>query len=261
MKSDWEYTHRINVEGVDNLINIALAENIERLIYLSDIEVYDLNKARQGSVIDEEWPRQSDVRQMGAYIHSRIQAEDLIFAACRDRNLSAVILRAGMVIGPLGQIFFPQLGYQYKQQYFFVLRKGTNTLPLTYIGNMVDAMIQASMNENAIGQVYNLVDDAEISVIDYIEKFIGATQSSARIIPTPYFLPYLATCAYEVASRIGLVKQANTSRSRFKWKHAPVVFGNGKVKEQLGWRPAISLQDGINSTIDWYVSQQNDTAS
>lgn len=256
MNNDWDSTHFTNVDGTRNVLDAALQNNIERLLYLSDIEVYDVANARKGSLITEEWPLQSDQNQMGPYIHSRIEAEKLVTSAFTENGLKTTIVRASMVIGPMGrQLFFPQLGYQYKDKLFLMLRSGSNMLPLIYVENIADAMVRVIQEDKAIGQIYNLVDDPEITVKDYINKYIDYTGSRARAISIPYFLPYVATALYEIAASLGVVKKSSTSKSRFKWKHAPVIFDNTKAKNDLGLTPRVTLQKGMENTFESHMAQ------
>ena len=191
---------------------------------------------------------------MGPYAYAKIETEKLILEAYKNQNLGVTIVRPGMVIGPLGRVFFPHLGYNLQEKIFMIIGKGDNILPLTYIENTVDGIYKASIIEKAIGQSYNLIDDgAEITVKSYIENFINTTGVDAKIINLPYLLPYSATAVYEVAASFGLLNKGVTSRAQLKWKQAKVKFDNTKAKNELGWEPTVSMADGLNKTFRWYA--------
>lgn len=255
MTSDWYACYSINIKGTEHLIKAALTQEVQRFIYLSDIEVYDIVNVKKGTKIGEDSPSHQNPKQMGAYIHSRIEAEKLIFIAYHKNGLKATVLRSCMVVGPMGHIFFPQLGFQYKDKIFFVLRNGENPLPLIYVIDLVDGIYKVSIEKKCIGQVYNLVDEPKFNVRSYIEKFSTITGRKAKIISLPYFVPYLGVTVYEFLNFIGLIKKSWTSRSRFRWKHAPVLFDSSKIKKDLNWNPEVSIEEGLKRTFKWYKTQ------
>jgi len=255
MSDNQDLCYRVNTKGTEHLIRAALAANVERFVYLSDIEVYDIEGAKKGEIIKEDWPCHKNPQQMGSYIHSIIEAEKLIFDAHHNHGLKATVLRSSMVIGPMGKMFFPQLGYQFRDKTFLVIRKGANILPLIYYENLVKGLYKASIEEKAIGRIYNLVDEPNITVRSYIEQFIRITGSEARIVFLPYFIPYFGIAVYEFVSYTGLLKKGGTSRSRFRWKHAPVLFDNSKAKKDLNLNQGVSIEEGLTRTFKWYKDQ------
>ena len=128
-------------------------------MFISDTEVYDLLSVKKGTIIKEDAPIQ---KNPNAYIFSKIENKKHVFEAYKKHGLGVTVVRPGMVVGPMGQIFFPHLGYKYKNKVFFVLRNGNNILPLIGVENLADGIYKASVENNAIGQAYNLVDDPQI---------------------------------------------------------------------------------------------------
>lgn len=255
MSDDWETTHRVNVGGTTHLVRGALSNDVDRIVYLSDIEVYDIARSPRGSLINEDWALQTNSAQMGAYIHSRLEAERLLRAANEDHNLPVVTLRSGMVIGPRGQMIFPQLGYRWGKRFFLVLRGGTNVLPLVGVRSLVAALRAAAVSQAAVGGVFNIVDDGEITVREYLDRLSTIAETEVKVIPLPFVIPYVATLAYEFVSAVGVVRTGKTSRSRFLWKHAPVRFETRQAKEKLGWNGDMPLPDALDKAFEWYMHE------
>lgn len=88
-----------NVIGTQNVMEAALAANIQRVIHLSSVHVYDL-KAAKGTVIREDSPRiDTQDTNCSAYDRSKALAEDKVLQAVQ-RGLDAVILNPSGCMGP-----------------------------------------------------------------------------------------------------------------------------------------------------------------
>ena len=192
---------------------------------------------------------------MGAYAYAKVQTEQLLLSAYKKDGLPITIVRPGIVIGPMGRLFFPHLGYRYANKYFFVIGDGKKVLPLTYVENTVDAIYRASQSESAIGQIYNIVDDGEVLVCDYLQRFKEMTGGQIRINHVPYFLAYAASAAYEMVASLGLAEKGITSRAQLKSKQADVLYDNAKTKFELDWTPTVSIDEGIRKTFEWHISR------
>lgn len=251
----WEDHYQTTVEATKTLIRAALDNNADRLVHFSTPVVYKLLSTKKNAPITEDSPYQKHPKEMGPYVDTKIESEKLVFGACHDDGLKATILRPGLVIGPLGRVFFPHLGYKYQGKWFFPIGKGDNVLPLIYVDNLVDGICKAAVAEEAVGQAYNFVDDGEVTVKEYLEKFAEVTGVDVHIMPLPYLIPYLATTGYEMASSLNLVKKGVTSRAQLKYKSKKVYYDTTKAKEELGWQPVVPVEEGMIRTFQWFAKQ------
>lgn len=253
--NSWEEHYQATIKGTETLIKAAVEHQVKRFVHLSTLAVYELISLEKNAIVQEDSPYEKDPKQMGPYAYSKIEAERLLLDAHRSHNLGVTVVRPGIVIGPMGRVFIPHLGYRYQDKLFLLIGEGNNVLPLTYIENTVDGIYKASVEERAIGKIYNLVDDGEITVKDYLEQLMKITEIKAQIICLPYIIPYLATTAYELSAYFNIIKKGVTSRSQLKRKQAPVHFDNTKAKTELSWEPKVSLEEGLTKTFEWYAAQ------
>jgi len=255
VNNDWAENIQSNINGTEYLIKAAIEHKVERFVHISTTAVYDYLGVPKGAKVTESSPCHKKPKDMGAYAYSKIEAERMVSNAYENAGLRTTIIRPGMVIGPNGRIFFPHMGYRYQDKLFFIIGKGDRILPLTYVENTVDGIYRASVERNAIGQIYNLIDDGEIAVREYLERFLTISNGDGRIITLPYTFVFGATATYEIAALIGVLKNGVTSRRQLKSKQADVRFDNTKAKTELKWSPHISIDEGLTKTFEWHCAK------
>jgi nucleoside-diphosphate-sugar epimerase/predicted dehydrogenase len=253
MSDSWQEHEEITIGGTETLVAAALTNRVERFIHFSTLAVFELLDVNHTDKISEDSPFQKSPKRMGPYSFAKIETEKIVLDAHRSKGLGVTIVRPGMVIGPMGRVFFPHLGYRYQDSVFLIIGKGDKILPLTYVENTVDGIYKASVLDNAIGQSYNLIDDGDVTVNEYLEKFVNINGASASVFHLPYILPYSATLAYEIFASFGFLKKGITSRAQLKWKQSRLLFDNAKAKRDLDWTPRISLDEGLEKTFSWYA--------
>jgi nucleoside-diphosphate-sugar epimerase len=254
MGGNWDAHRRITVEGTQNVVDAALAEGVERVVHFSSLVVYHLLTARRGTLIDEAFPH-DETHRLGPYSRGKVEAEKIVVAA-RDRGLPITIVRPGMVIGPRGRVFFPHMGYRLRDRMFVVLGPGRVRLPLVYIDNLVAGVIQAMHSESAVGKAYNLVDDGQVTVNEYLSRFATSTEPPAKIVHLPYFMAYSATGMYEFCAALGIVAKGVTSRAQLAWKHKSVGYSNASAKQDFGFESLVPIADALDRTFRWYLASR-----
>jgi UDP-glucose 4-epimerase len=104
---------------------------------------------------------------------------------------------------------------------------GSQRRDLTYVDDAVDAFLLAAADDAAIGRVYNLGGPPPISLIELAQLVVEeAGSGSVRAVPFP-------------EDR----KNIDIGDFYADWS---------AIERDLGWRPAVSVQDGIVRTLDYY---------
>jgi nucleoside-diphosphate-sugar epimerase len=253
MNNSWYDHEQATIVGTQNIIKSALAHGVERIVYVSTLAVYELNSLKDRSVVNEDTPYQKEPKKMGPYAYTKIEAEKILLKAYQESGLKVTIVRPGIIIGPMGRVFFPHLGFKNADSLFIILKNGKNRLPLTFVENTVDAIYRASLEPQAVGKIYNLVDDGNITVRDYLTRFKEVTGIDSKIVRFPFFVPYCAFGVFELAGTMGLMKKGKASRAQFKWKHKNVVFDNRRAKADLDWEQKVPMEEGLRRTFEWYL--------
>ena len=71
-----------------------------------------------------------------------------------------------------------------------VLGDGTQSRSFTYVGDVVDALARLAQEPRAIGQVFNIGNVGEVSMMELAEKVKAMTGSSSPIQVIPYDQAY-----------------------------------------------------------------------
>jgi len=106
---------------------------------------------------------------------------------------------------------------------------GEQTRDFTYVDDVVEGYIRASLSEKAIGQTINLGTGEERPIKGVVLKVLEFMGNPVK--PLIGALPY---------------------RPREIWR---LYSDSSKARELLGWQPQVSLEDGLTKTIAWYTEQ------
>jgi UDP-glucose 4-epimerase len=110
---------------------------------------------------------------------------------------------------------------------------GTQTRCFTYVNDSVEGTVRAATTKAAEGLVFNVGNDVEITVNDLARRIIALTGSSSEIVNVSYESRYGSS--FEDTKR----RVPDLTRSR----------------EVLGYSPAVSLDEGLRLTLDWWLRE------
>jgi len=143
-------------------------------------------------------------------------------------NLPVTIVRPTLAYGPAQgtDMFLPALITSLLDNKLFPMTKGEQTRDFVYVADLVEALLMASKNTSARGQVLNIGSGIAVKLADITEKIERLT------------------------GRRGLVKfGGKPCRKNEVMEYFADVR---KAEELLGWRAQTSLEDGLTRTIDYY---------
>lgn len=95
LPSEVEYMNKVNIEGTANVMNAALLEGVEKLIYVSSVAAFGL--ADKGKVIDEKYT-DPNINKCFQYFRSKHYAEREAWRANAE-GLNVVVACPGTIIG------------------------------------------------------------------------------------------------------------------------------------------------------------------
>jgi UDP-glucose 4-epimerase len=132
-----------------------------------------------------------------AYACSKAIDEFLALAYWKERKLPVVIVRFFNTVGPkqsgqYGMVIPTLVRQALAGQPITVFGDGTQSRSFTYVGDVVGALIALVQDPRAVGQVFNVGNPQEISILDLAKKIRAMTGSKSEIILVPYDQAYEA---------------------------------------------------------------------
>jgi UDP-glucose 4-epimerase len=221
-------TMRVNLIGTYNALEAALAtqSTLERFLDFSTSEVFGTQAFRVaegqvstiGSVGEARW----------TYAVSKLAGEHMAHAYHDELQLPTVTVHPFNVYGP-GQIgggairAFIEAALAGRD--LVIHGDGSQIRAWCYVDDMVDASLLCLEHEEAAGQTFNVGNPrSTVTIFDLAQRVKRLTGCPGEIVFQP--LHYA-----DVELRIPNVE---------------------KIRELLGWEPAVDLDEGLERTIAWY---------
>jgi UDP-glucose 4-epimerase len=178
---------------------------------------------------------------LSPYAATKVACEQYVKAYARCYAMDAVSLRYFNVFGPRQDPSSPYSGVIARFCLAFckgerpvIFGDGTQTRDFTYVSNVVDANLRAARHPGRLGgEVFNVGAGVQTSLAELVALFNEITGQDLRPIHEP--------------ARAGDVLHS--------------LADVGKIERTLGYRPAVSLREGLGRTLAWYRGEEELRAS
>jgi UDP-glucose 4-epimerase len=218
----------VNIGGTLNVLLAARDLQLSRIVYTSSASIY--GNPRYLPIAEED-----PVNLLSPYAVSKYAGEGYCHAFYESYNLPTAVVRYSNVFG-LGQTLEnPYCGVVAK---FFqaamtdeplqIHGDGEQTRDYTFIEDAVTATLSVAVSPRAIGQSYNVGTGRETSVNRLAEMIIELTGAS-------------------VESRHVDRRDIDNIRRR--------VVNIEKIRRELRWTPAVTVEQGLRETYAWLVER------
>jgi nucleoside-diphosphate-sugar epimerase len=225
-----------NVEGTRLVASAAAAAGVTRLIYMSSIKVNgEENEASAYGPDDEPHPR-------GIYGTSKWLAEKALLEVAAMTKMEPVIVRSPIVYGPGVRANFLRLMRWVDRGLPLPLGAIQNRRSLVSIWNLCDLLVKLLKSPAAPAKTWMVSDGEDLSTPDLIRRIATAMGRPARLLPVPV----------TVLRALGRVTARSDEMSRLC---GSLVLDVSGTLAELGWRPPLTLDQGLSRTVEWYLAQ------
>ncbi|RAK04202.1 dTDP-glucose 4,6-dehydratase [Halanaerobium saccharolyticum] len=216
---------KTNIEGTQNLLDLALEFGVKKFVQISTDEVYgslgDSGKFREDSILNPSSP----------YSASKAAADLLVKSYAKTYKLPVNITRCSNNFG----------SYQYPEKLiplFIINALHDKKLPLYGDGSNVRDWIYVKdhcravdlvMRQGRKGEVYNIGANNEKSNLEITKKILSLLSKSEL-----------------------LIKQVE-DRKGHDYRYA---VDNSKIKTELDWEPEYDFENALRKTLNWYLDHK-----
>lgn len=244
----------VNHTGSLNIIEACRAHRIPRLVYISSASaVYE-----GGDIINGDETLPYSTISQAPYADSKIQAEKDILAFSGTTVTQACAIRPHVVFGAGDNRFMPAILQKAREgKLKRAIGNRDKLSDFTYVSNLVDAVVAAEdklvAGSPVCGQAYFITNGEPMAFFDFIEKVLvklGYPPISGKV---PYWLAYFAASVAEGIDTLkGGTLNAENGLTRFAVRYMVThhYFNIGKAYRDFGWKPRVSLEEGIRLTVE-----------
>lgn len=218
----------INVEGTLVLMEALRKNNPNARV------IFTGTRGEYGSSLTLPVAENHAINPIGIYAITNFAAERIILTYHNLHHIKSLCLRITNTFGPRHQMAHDEYGV-----FNWFIRKAMDNevIPLfgdgrilrdyLYIDDLIDSLITVALSDNAYGEVYNVGTGIPLSFLDLAQKII------------------------EIAGS-GKINYTEFTTERKALEPGDYYADITKIKNTIGWEPKVSLDDGINKTIEFY---------
>jgi nucleoside-diphosphate-sugar epimerase len=243
MDADPKTAEAVNVDASEKLAEFATEAGARRFVHVSTVGVYDMSAGPDD--VNESTPLATD--HPGTYPRTKAQAEQRLFGVSGKTELEITAVRPSMVYGPGPGVWTVMMFNNVKKGDPVFLGDGSFWFNPVYIDDVVDLLIRCAKSPNAPGEAFNA--SADVSTWREFMGYYGTLSGNE-----PKGMPLWLARAMVFANKIPGIRtpidegflEMSTSRKRFP---------TDKADRLLGWKPATSLDEGMEKTTRWLTEQ------
>lgn len=219
-------THLVNSIGTYNMLELARKNNASFLM-ASTSEAYGdplVHPQRE-----DYWGNVNPVGPRSCYDESKRFAESITMEYVRQYGLNARIVRIFNTYGPRndpddGRVVPNFVTQALRGEPLTVYGDGQQTRSFCYVSDMVDGLIGAMFGSGTRGDIFNLGNPDERTILEFAQLIIQISGTDVSIV-------YKELPPDDPVRRCPDITKARTT---------------------FGWEPRVSLEDGLHETIEWF---------
>jgi UDP-glucose 4-epimerase len=211
------------VATLDVLEGVRAVAPRARVVFASSAAVY-------GEGSDEPITEDHSTVPLAPYGVSKLAAERYMDVYAKIYQLHTASLRLFPVFGPRlrRHVIWDLMVKLHENPHELILEgDGTQVRDFLYVANAVQALVRVAEHAPLLGEVYNASDERPISIRALAETLSATMGAEPRIV-----------CTGVVRPGVSQSWIADTARLR-----------------ELGFRPDVSLEDGLRETVSWFQQQ------
>jgi nucleoside-diphosphate-sugar epimerase len=178
---------------------------------------------------EDYWGHVNPIGPRACYDESKRLSETLTMEFYRRHQTNVRIVRIFNTYGPRSQCndgrMIPSfITRALRNEPLIIYGDGRKTRSICYVGDLVEGLLLAMFRPQTEGEVFNLGNPEEHSVLEFAQLVIRLSRSSSSIVFEP-------------------------ARIDDPERRCPDV---SKAERMLGWRSRVPMEEGLQRTIEWF---------
>lgn len=222
------HTTKTSVMGALNMLGLAKRQNA-RIMQASTSEVYGDPEVHPQP--ESYWGNVNPIGYRSCYDEGKRCAETLFFDYYREHKLKIKVARIFNTYGPRmhpsdGRVVSNFIIQALQGKNITIYGDGSQTRSFCYVDELIDGFVRLMATPDEFTGPVNLGNPREFTIKELAEKVVDMTGSNSKIsyLPLPNDDP--------------------------KQRQPDITL----AKSELGWEPAIKLEDGLINTIKYFES-------
>ena len=244
----FEKFHQANVIGTRNVVQACLENNVKRLVYVSTPSLYFDHNSRINV-------RETDLlpKPISNYAATKLLAEEEVDKGFAN-GLAAISIRPRALFGEGDTVIFPRLIPRLESGRLPILGDGDNIVDLTYIQNVVDALVLcAESPANTLGKKYNISNGEPVKIWKLVERIcdelnlphpkrkVSHRTASAAASVLEFIYSLIPSSPEPPLTRVSVSMMANST-----------TLDISAARNELGYQPKVSVEEGVQKFLKWW---------
>ena len=225
-----------NAMGTERLASACVAAGVRRFVFLSSIKVNgEATTERPFSRLDR--PNPTD-----PYAVSKWEGETRLQAVATSSPMQCAVVRSPLVYGPKVRANFLRLMRWVDTRVplpFGAVKNSRSLVSVWNLCNLIERLLRDAIPKHG---VFMVSDGADLSTPELIRRLGVAMGRPARLLPVPV----------TVLRALGALCGRGAEVERLCGSLAVDI---SSTCSDLGWRPPVSVDEGLARTAGWYLSR------
>ncbi len=240
------YYEDVNIGGTRIVHEAALAAGVKKVVYCSTCGVH-------GNVDNPPGDEEGPINAADYYQQTKYEGEP-VSLSFNEKGLPTTIIRPAAIYGPGDPERFFMIFRRVAKGRFPMFGSGKTLYHPLYVDNLVDALILAMEPGRGDGNAYLIADEEYLSIEDLVTRVGKAMNVDLKVQHYPILPLIVAGHVFETVCKPFKITPPIFPR-RVDWFRQNRAFSIEKAKRELGYVPAVGLDEGLRRTYDWYQAE------
>ncbi|MAG08675.1 hypothetical protein CMO89_04325 [Candidatus Woesearchaeota archaeon] len=237
----------INTQGTKNILEKSAEAGVKKFVYISSNSAQGCN-IRRNMLMREDQKEKPEK----SYGKSKYLAERAVRSFQNSGKLNTVILRPCWFYGPGQPERQTRLMKMVKAGNPLIFGNGRNIRSMSYIDNIVQAIILSMEKDIANGKIYWIADKRPYETIEIYRTIADILGVRLKPRYVPKIVSQVLEIGDDILQALGFyIQEVHVGGELVK----NIACDISKAEKELGYDPKVDLKEGMRRSIEWAEKQ------